>query len=148
MGYRSDVVLAFALADKQQLDEVIAIYRMNPLVQKHDLVGQWKTHDWGDFVGLAYQASGVKWYEYYEDVQGIEHMASVIQNFATERVDVGEIDEDGKQTLISQFPFAYQKIRIGENFNDVEVEGNTNNVDLEDELLERVTVLREIKTSF
>ena len=37
MGYGSDVVIAFAFDTKEQIEEVLAIYRMHQFVQRLDL---------------------------------------------------------------------------------------------------------------
>ena len=85
MGYRSDVIIAVAFKDNAHRDEVWAVYCMDPRVQKHDLTGAWKNYDKGDYPVLWYQGNCVKWYDSYEDVQGIEHLAEVASNFARER---------------------------------------------------------------
>jgi hypothetical protein len=85
MGYRSDVIIAVAFKDKAHRDEVWAVYCMDPRVQKHNLTGAWKNHDEGDYPVLWYQGNYVKWYDSYEDVQGIEHLIEVASNFAQER---------------------------------------------------------------
>ena len=134
MGYRSDVVLAVALNDRAQLDEVLAIYQMHPSVQKHDLVKEWAVRDWGGVWGMTYTAEYVKWYEDYEYVKGLEHMLEVVQTFGVER---GE-----------KFPFAYYKIRIGEDLEDVHTEADGNDGDLESALYGRMSVNRSIETDF
>ena len=149
MGYRSDVVIAFAFQTKEQIDEVLAIYRMNQHVQKHDLGKCWNVHDWGDCWGLTYEAVSIKWYPRYEDVQGFEHMYNVEQTFAEERVDAAMApDEDGKQQLVCMFPYAYRKLRIGENDDDVEWHTDSNDGNLEGVLWDRINLRREIETDF
>lgn len=148
MGYRSDVVIAFAFKTKAQIDEVLAIYRMHPLVQKHDLAKEWQVREWGDCWGLTYQAEGIKWYPNYEDVQGFKHMRKVVQTFAEERVDVGMLDEDGKQQLVCMFPYAFRTLRIGEDDKDVENNEDRNDGNLEGVLWDRINLRREIETNF
>jgi hypothetical protein len=104
MGYRSDVLIAVAFKDKEQRDEVWAVYVMDPRVQKHDLTGVWKNYDEGDYPVLWYEADYVKWYDYYGDVQGIEHLIEVASNFARER---GQ-------------PFAAINYRVGEELSDID----------------------------
>lgn len=135
MGYRSDVVLAYVFKHKEQIDEVMAIYQMHAFVQAHDLAKEWQVHEWGDKWGLTYHAEYVKWYDSYEDVQGFEHMLEVVQKFVEER-DV--------------FLYAYRKIRIGEEDQDIEQGSDSNDPDYElmDELYERVSVRRDIVTNF
>jgi hypothetical protein len=135
MGYRSDVVIAFAFTSKEQIDEVMAVYRMHKLVQAHDLAKDWEVHDWNGMWGLTYQVEGTKWYDTYDDVQGYEHMFDVVQKFVEER-DV--------------FLYSYRKIRIGEDDTDIEYGDDCNDPDgeLMYELYERLSVRRELITDF
>lgn len=108
MGYRSNVLLAIAFKDKTHRDEVLAVYAMHPFVQKHELLKEWKQHDDEEqgIHGLWFSADYVKWYESYEDVQGYEWMSQVAADFAEHR----------------DFPYAWIKYRIGEEYNDIETE--------------------------
>lgn len=149
MGYRSDVVFAFAFDTKEQVDEVLAIYQMHHCVQKYDLAKEWQVHKWDNCWGLTYTAFGVKWYPSYEDVQGFEHMLSVVETFANERIDVSmETDEDGKQQIVHMFPYACRKLRVGENDDDIEWYTTSNHGNLEEVLCERMNLRREIETNF
>jgi hypothetical protein len=148
MGYRSDVVIAFAFKKKEQIDEVMAIYRMHPFVQAHALEEHWKIHDWDGCWGLTFHAEDVKWYPTYDDVQGFEHMLSVVKDFAEQRgQDVSPINDDGEQDIISAFPYAYRKLRIGEEDGDIEREADGND-HLIDDLYERITLVRHFETNF
>lgn len=135
MGYRSDIVIAYVFKHKEQVDEVLAIYQMHHMVQKHDLAKEWEVHDWDGKWGLTYQAEHVKWYDSYEDVQGFEHMFDVVQQFVQER---------------GNFIYAHRKIRIGEEDTDVETSTDDNDPDheLKDELYDRMGVRRELETNF
>lgn len=136
MGYRSDVVIAFAFKSKAEADEVLAIYRMDSRVQEHDLEKEWRTHNWGAAYGLTFTATSVKWYDSYSDVQGLEHMSEVVRTFSEHR---------------PEFEFAYRKIRIGEEDNDIESDSYNSEKEscaLQDELWERMGLHREITTSF
>ncbi len=136
MGYTSDVVIAFAFNSKEQIDEVMAIYRMHKFVQEHDLAKEWQVHDWNGVWGLTYSSADVKWYESYEDVQGFEHMENVVVDFAENR--------DG-------FEYAYRKLRIGEDDADIEENHHGHQEDnstLSDELWDRMSLTREINTNF
>ena len=140
MGYRSDVVIGFAFKDKAQIDELMAVYRMDPRVQKNDLEAAWKISERDGAVFLYYAADYVKWYERYEDVQGLEYMRTLVNTFDEER-GRGE----GGMPL---FPFAFRYFRIGEEDHDVETDAADNDMDLMDELWERMTLRREINTNF
>ena len=134
MGYRSDVLIAVAFKDKEQRDEVWAVYCMDQRVQKHNLTAQWKTYDEGAFPVLYYEDSGVKWYESYGDVSGIEHLIEVASNFAQER----------------GHPYAAINYRIGEDLNDIETTDRTADPDgaLRDFLWEMCTIERRLVHNF
>ena len=102
MGYRSDVYIAVAFANEKDMKEVMAVYAMNPHVQKHNLLDHWDIRD-GNI--LYFEEKHTKWYDAYEDVQGIEHMLSLVDDFFhSER----------------EMPLAYRAIRIGEEPDDIE----------------------------
>ena len=136
MGYRSDVAIGFAFNTKEQIDEVLAIYQMRPFVSEHDLVKQWTIRDWDGVWGLTYSAEGIKWYESYEDVQGLEGMVDVVKTFAEERGDA--------------FPYAYCKLRIGEDDEDTESvwEYNEPGTDIAYVLSDRMSIRRELQIDF
>jgi hypothetical protein len=140
MGYRSDVVIGFAFKAKAQIDELMAVYRMDPRVQHNDLEAAWKISERDDVVFLYYAADYVKWYESFDDVQGLEYMRTLVNTFDEER-GRGEGD-------LPLFPFAFRFIRIGEEDPDVETNAADNDMDLMEELWERMTLSREINTDF
>jgi hypothetical protein len=150
MGYHSDIAIALAFKTREQIDEVLAVYAMHPLVQKHDLTKCWEVHDWNGAWGLTYQNVSVKWYQNYENVQGLEHMADLVATFADERgVDVGETDENGKQEIVHLFPYAFRLVRVGEDDGDGETQTNeAGGGGLADELYDRLNIRREIETDF
>jgi hypothetical protein len=136
MGYMSDVAIAFVFSEKEQIDEVLAIYQMRPFVSEHNLVEAWKIRDWGGVWGLTFSSLGSKWYDSYEDVQGLEDMLDVVKTFADERGDA--------------FPYAHCKLRVGEDDDDTErvYEDNDAGCGLIGVLYERVDIRREIITNF
>jgi hypothetical protein len=140
MGYRSDVVIGFAFKAKAQIDELMAVYRMDPRVQHNDLESAWKISERDNAVFLYYAADYVKWYESFDDVQGLEYMRTLVNTFDEER-GRGEGD-------LPLFPFAFRFIRIGEEDPDVETDASDNDMDLMEELWERMTLSREINTDF
>ena len=140
MGYRSDVVIGFAFKAKAQIDELMAVYRMDPRVQKNDLESAWKISERDNAVFLYYAADYVKWYESFDDVQGLEYMRTLVNTFDEER-GRGEGD-------LPLFPFAFRFIRIGDEDPDVETDASDNDMDLMEELWERMTLTREINTNF
>ena len=140
MGYRSDVVIGFAFKAKAQIDELMAVYRMDPRVQKNDLESAWKISERDNAVFLYYAADYVKWYESFDDVQGLEYMRTLVNTFDEER-GRGEGD-------LPLFPFAFRFIRIGEEDPDVETDASDNDMDLMEELWDRMSLRREIETTF
>tara|TARA_R110000764_G_scaffold121941_1_gene209559 strand:- start:195 stop:599 length:405 start_codon:yes stop_codon:yes gene_type:complete len=101
MGYRSEVHIGVAFASADDLKEVVAVYTIDPRVQKLDLLKEWEVKE--DNI-LYYHGDYVKWYDSYEDVQGIEHMLNLVDQF--------HIDRD--------IPIAYRFIRLGEDIHDCE----------------------------
>lgn len=104
MGYLSDVLIAVAFTDNEHRDEVWAAYCADPRVGKHNLAGCWKNLDTGDYPVLYYYNTDVKWYDDYEDVQGMEHLQNVVRDFAQER----------------GLNYASLYLRIGEELDDME----------------------------
>ena len=82
MGYRSDVYIAVAFAREEELKEVLAVYAIDPLVQKHDLLKAWEQRE--DNI-LYFHEDSIKWYDSSEDVQGILHMLSLMEHFYENR---------------------------------------------------------------
>jgi len=136
MGYRSDILIAVAFKTKTQRDEIWAVYCMDPRVQEYNLTEQWKHTDDGEFTPEAYYyAEGVKWYENYDDVTGIERLLTLVEEFNEAR----------------QLPFAYVKYRVGEDLNDTEVEefqGDDPDNELINVLWERAGIERRITHDF
>jgi hypothetical protein len=136
MGYRSDVAIAFAFKEKEQIDEVLAIYQMRPFVSEYNLAERWTVRDWNGVWGLTFSADSIKWYDSYEDVQGLEDMVEVVKTFA-----------EGRGTA---FQYAYCKLRIGEEDDDIERVYDSNDVGsyVENVLFERISIRRELQLEF
>ena len=101
MGYRSEVHIGVAFSNEADLKEVLAVYAINPQVQKYNLLKEWERKE--DNI-LYYHGDYVKWYESYEDVQGTEHMLALADTFKEER----------------DMPIAYRFVRVGEGTEDIE----------------------------
>jgi hypothetical protein len=106
MGYRSDVAIAVAFAEKQHLEEVMSVYALNMYVQKHDLLSSWEIGEYDDAWVAMYTAEEVKWYDTYEDVTGFNALGKLAKKFWEER----------------SIPYAYRFVRIGEEDADVEID--------------------------
>ena len=108
MGYRLNVAIAVAFKTREQMEEVLAVYRMHPKVQEHNVMDEWKINTDmidGDPPYMLFQGEDVKWYPNYGDVQAFEHIASVCDDFAEQR----------------GFEYAYRLVRIGEEDSDIVV---------------------------
>jgi hypothetical protein len=132
MGYRSDVHIAVTFNDIATLREVMAVYAMNPNVQKYNLTEYWEMKD---DTTLYYSAEDVKWYENYEDVQGYEHMMSVAEMFHEER----------------GIAFAYYFVRIGMDMDDMETReqhGGDDDDTLIEKLWDAMQIVRCVELNF
>lgn len=115
MGYRSDVYLAVLVPDEEMADELLAVYRMQQSVTDAGVQDTWEKKLQSDGTcALVYTATYVKWYESYADVQAIESMFSLVETFSLER-------SDGDGTARTGFPYAWRKIRTGEELNDIDI---------------------------
>ena len=137
MGYRSDVVLMAVFANAEQHDEVMAVYRMDANVQKYDLEKAWRRVDLKDGeVVRIYEGNDVKWYESYEDVQGLEYLSALLDTFYEER----------------QFDYAWGNARVGEEADDTVLDvfaPSTNKAEeLRDLIYDQLSISRAIQLGF
>jgi hypothetical protein len=131
MGYRSDVYIAVAFTCEEDLKEVLAVYAIDPLVQKHDLLKAWEQRE--DNI-LYFHEDSVKWYDSSEDVQGIMHMLSLVDTFYEER---------------DEMQVAHRFVRIGEEMDDIEERyeiGNDQGI-LIDKLWEGISIIRNVEVT-
>jgi hypothetical protein len=124
MGYRSDGTIVVAFESLEDMREVLAVYRLDPRVQKlnpfqrdidddGDNDGNWTFHDWNTntreepiiWYLMRLDFRHWKWYREYEDIQAYEHIATICKQFANERED---------------FSYAYRFVRGGEEHEDYE----------------------------
>jgi hypothetical protein len=148
MGYRSDVLLAVVLRTAAQRDELMAVYALEPLVQKHSMVERWKHYTYEDHVALVYQETNLKWYDSYEDVQALEHMLILAQTFAEERGFDLPNDPDALQQPEPVFPYAGVRILVGEETDDCQTEYRENDDFLQEILYCKTGIRREIVADF
>lgn len=109
MGYRSDVKIVVIASSKEAMDDLLAVYAMLPEVQKaggFEELG-WERYELGEGRVLTYEADDVKWYETYDDVIAIMRLLDDVSIFNQER---------------SEDVYAARFVRIGEQYNDIEVE--------------------------
>ena len=80
MGYRSDGTIVVAFESLQDMNEVLAVYRLDPRVQKlnpfqrhiddDDERGNWTFHDWHLAYKMCYHASRFLWLEVLSRIRG------------------------------------------------------------------------------
>ena len=126
MGYRSDVVLAVAFETPEQMEEVLAVYAMDPLVQKHDIMQEWRMDDCHP--RMAYFAENIKWYPEYEDVQAVHNIETVAGEFASKR----------------GFGYGVYYLRFGEDADDKEEVYSGSDRELAHALSDLVTIYHSI----
>ena len=108
MGYQSDVVIAVAMASKENMDELLSVYALNMYVQKNNLLPEWGVGEYQGAWVAMYTAECVKWYDSYDDVKGLSALPKLAETFWEER----------------GLPYAYRFIRVGEEYEDIEVSCN------------------------
>jgi len=128
MGYRSDVYIGVAFANADDLKEVVAVYTIDPHVQKHNLLEQWDVRE--DNI-LYFEEISTKWYDSYESVQGIEHMLHLADKFHEER----------------NMAVAYRHLRLGEEIDDVmdRYEHGGDDGTLIEKLLDGMIITRQVE---
>ena len=128
MGYRSDVYIGVAFASVDDLREVMAVYAIDPHVQKHNLLEQWDVRE--DNI-LYFEETSTKWYDSYEAVQGIEHMLHLADKFHEER----------------NMAVAYRHLRLGEELDDAmdRYEHGGDDGTLIEKLFDGMTVTRDVE---
>jgi hypothetical protein len=109
MGYRSDVKILVIASSKEAMDDLLAVYAMLPEVQKaggFEELG-WERYELGEGRVLTYEADDVKWYDSCDDVTAIMRLLEDVDTFNQER---------------SEDVYAARFVRVGEQYDDVEVE--------------------------
>ena len=117
MGYYSDVGLVVVLKDWDDLQEVLAVYKMHPNVQREDVFKHWTIYErefdpndseYPRYCMMEYKTTYVKWYDEFDDVQAFRQLFTIVEQFGKER--------DG-------FKYAYREIAVGEDGATNEDEG-------------------------
>lgn len=135
MGYRSDVKIIVVFETELQLEETMATYmalgnkvayyhkqyellkycdRAYTRTEQGDGHYQWvRRHE--EYPCVEFSAEDIKWYPDFEDVQAVEYLIQLCQEVADER---------------ESFKYAYRFIRIGEEFDDIDITSDANDSDL------------------
>jgi len=125
MGYRSDVSIVVAFDNLDNMKEVLAVYLLDPRVKDMNLMEYWETYQnvYGEktVYYLKLYEQDWKWYDSYEDVQGLQRLYLLAMEFAENR----------------KFAVAWKEVSIGEDGAIEADEGRNNDVLQEfcDELL-------------
>jgi len=85
MGYYSDVGIVVAFNNRDDMEKVIATYKMNPDVQRLDLFAEWTIYESDDVHFLEYKNTYVKWYDDYDDVKAIRYLTKLVESFGEEQ---------------------------------------------------------------
>jgi len=140
MGYSSHGSMVVAFETLEDMKEVLAVYRLDPRVQKHNpfVSGEyaevgtecWQFNAWefGDednspWYIMRLDFGNWKWYESYEDVQAFLHLPEVCKQFAQERLD---------------FSYAYRFVRGGEDGKDTEEESYGSDTPISHSMVEQL----------
>jgi hypothetical protein len=132
MGYRSSVAIAVAMESEENMKELMSVYALNMHVQKHNLLPEWTVGVMNDTWVALFHQDDTKWYDTYPDVQGFEAIIPLVRSFAEER----------------DMKYAYRRIRIGEEMDDVEIDYDESEgvgVDLAEFLADTLYVSRSLE---
>tara|TARA_R100000655_G_scaffold103978_1_gene150761 strand:+ start:319 stop:777 length:459 start_codon:yes stop_codon:yes gene_type:complete len=103
MGYRSDVSIVVAFDNLDNMKEVLAVYLLDPRVKEYGLMQNWRTYQNKERLNTIYYFKlyehDWKWYDNYDDVQGLRHLYTLAMEFAEKR----------------NFAVAWKEISIGED---------------------------------
>ena len=116
MGYRSDVGIIVAFKTREDMEKVIATYKMDVDVQRLDLFAEWSIYEGRDVCFLQYRNEHVKWYDDYEDVVGIRNLPKLAESF-------GEAQD---------IPYAWKELNVGEDGAIHENSGSSRPTELEE----------------
>ena len=114
MGYRSDVSIVVAFDNLDNMKEVLAVYLLDPRVKDMNLMEYWETYQnvYGEktVYYLKLYEQDWKWYDSYEDVQGLQRLYLLAMEFAENR----------------KFAVAWKEVSIGEDGAIEADEGSSN----------------------
>jgi hypothetical protein len=116
MGYRSDVGIIVAFKTREDMEKVIAIYKMDVDVQRLDLFAEWSIYEGRGVCFLQYKNEHVKWYDDYEDVVSIRNLPKLAESF-------GEAQD---------IPYAWKELNVGEDGAIHENSGSSRPTELEE----------------
>lgn len=130
--YTSDVFVGVAFRNAEAMREVLAVYAMDPLVQKLDIMSKWTLRFDGEVPLMFYKEEGVNW------SPGPGGWSDVLMRV---RETAGEFRKERG----SDFDCGCCLFRFGENYDDVDGPHYEGPVDLISYLSEKVTFNRSIE---
>ena len=128
--YTSDVFFGVAFRNAEEMREVLAVYAMDPLVQKLNIMDKWNLRLDGEVPCMFYKEENVSWHPGPKSWQGaLLRIRNTASTFAKER----------------GFHYGWYLFRFGENYSDVDKPLCEGPVDLVSYLSERVRFNRSIE---
>ena len=132
--YTSHVFFGVAFRNAEAMREVLAVYAMDPLVQKLNIMSKWTLRFDGEVPLMFYKEEGVNWSPgpggWSNALMGVRETAGVFRK------------ERG-----SDFDYAWYLFRFGEHYDDVDRQQGAGPVDLLSYLSEKVTFNRSIEVN-
>jgi hypothetical protein len=132
--YTSHVFFGVAFRNAEAMREVLAVYAMDPLVQKLNIMSKWTLRFDGEVPLMFYKGEDVNWSPgpggWSNALMGVRETAGVFRK------------ERG-----SDFDYAWYLFRFGENYDDVDRQQGAGPVDLLSYLSEKVTFNRSIEVN-
>ena len=116
MGYYSEVGIVVAFKTREDMEKVIATYKMDPDVQRLDLFAEWSIYEGRGVCFLQYKNTYIKWYDDHEDVVGIRHLTKLTES-------LGEAQD---------MPYAWKELNVGEDGAIHENSGSSRPTELEE----------------
>ena len=116
MGYYSEVGIVVAFKTREDMEKVIATYKMDPDVQRLDLFAEWSIYEGKGVCFLQYKNTYIKWYDDHEDVVGIRHLTKLTES-------LGEAQD---------MPYAWKELNVGEDGAIHENSGSSRPTELEE----------------
>ena len=130
--YTSDVFFGVAFRNAEAMREVLAVYAMDPLVQKLNIMSKWTLRFDGEVPLMFYKEEGVSWHAGPDSWEHV--LMSIRETAGVFRKERG-----------SDFDCAWYLFRFGENYDDVDRPQGAGPVDLISHLSEKVTFNRSIE---
>jgi len=131
--YTSDVFFGVAFDSAEAMREVLAVYAMDPLVQKLNIMDKWNLRFDGGVPLMFYHEKGVNWSPgpggWSDALMGVRETADM---FRKERGGSG-------------FDYGWYLLRFGEHYDDIEESSGGVSMDLTSYLFESVQFKRSIE---